>query len=300
MEEMQNFTMRLYRSFATLMVSFVIVCLLSSCSALRLGYSNGESVVYWWLDGYFDFEADQKPWVKNQLDQLFEWHRKTQLSTYAQLLAQIQKQIQHGVTPADVASDYDAMKKRMLIVLDKAAPPLADLALSLRPSQLVRLEKKFASNNEKYRKEYLKGDLEQRQLHRYKAVLKQTEYWFGNLTAEQEKKIHAASDARPLDNELWLNERMRRQQEMLTLLRKIQAEKPSRDQATKMLRDYITNAVNHFSDEKQQAFFESSNQNTMKMIAAIVNLTTPAQKMHATKKIQQWIEDCRTLEMKDG
>lgn len=291
--------MRLYRSFAAIVVSFFMLCLLSSCSALRLGYSNGESVVYWWLDGYVDFEADQKPWVRDHLDTLFEWHRATQLSAYAQLLAQIQKQMQHDVTPAEVAADYDAVKKRMLIVLDKAAPPLAELALSLQPSQLVHLEKKFASNNEKYRKEYLKGDLEQRQLHRYKAVLKQTEYWFGSLTLEQERKIHAASDARPLDNELWLNERIHRQQQMLALLRKILAERPSPEVATKMLRDYVANTINHFGDDKQQAFFESSNQSTIKMIATIVNLATPAQKAHAAKKIQQWIEDCRTLQIKE-
>ena len=52
---------------------------LAGCSSLRLVYNHGDTVLYWWLDAYVDFNADQKVWVKKDIDNLFSWHRKTQL-----------------------------------------------------------------------------------------------------------------------------------------------------------------------------------------------------------------------------
>ena len=75
---MQNFIMRPYRTFAIRIGIFLITgLLLLGCSAARFGYSNGETLSYWWLNGYVHFDADQKPWVKKQIATLFTWHRKT-------------------------------------------------------------------------------------------------------------------------------------------------------------------------------------------------------------------------------
>src|SRR5688572_13454835 len=114
---MQDFIMRPYHAFIRKVCLFLTVCLLVSCSALRLGYNNGESVVYWWLNSYVDFEAEQDPWVKRHIANLFQWHRKTQLNEYAQLLAQTQKQLHGNVTQTDVLASYDAVKKSMLLVV---------------------------------------------------------------------------------------------------------------------------------------------------------------------------------------
>jgi hypothetical protein len=287
--------MRLYRDSFPWVCVFVLACLLMGCSALRLGYSNGENVGYWWLNSYVDLEADQQPMVRRHIDDLFVWHRKTQLNDYAQLLTQAQRQMRRNVTQADVVTEYDAVKKRMLVMIDRTLPQLTDLALSLRPQQITHLEKKFASNNESYRKDYLRGDLEHRQSLRYKKVMKQAEYWFGNFSAEQEAQIRAASDARPLNNELWMEERVRRQQELIGLLKRIQAEKPSRDAVARMLKDYVTASLEHFGDEKHKAFFDASKDGMMRMVVVIVNLATPEQKEHAVKKLQKWIDDCHTL-----
>ncbi|WP_242490004.1 DUF6279 family lipoprotein [Noviherbaspirillum cavernae] len=292
--------MRSSRAFSSRAGIFVLACLLVGCSAVRLGYSNGETVVYWWLNSYVDFESDQTPWVKRHISHLFDWHRKTQLDDYAKLLTQTQQQLQRKVTPADVAADYDALKKRMLIVIDKAIPELTDLALSLQPQQIAQIEKKFESNNEKYRKEYLQGDLEQRQHVRYKKVMKQAEYWFGNFSAEQEARIRAASDARPANFEAHMAGRMRRQQEMVALLRKIQVEKPKHETAMRMLRTYVTATMVHFGDEKQKAVADAYADSTVQLSVMIINMATPQQTANAMTRLQKWIDDCRSMAGKEG
>jgi len=50
--------------------------------------------------------------------------------------------------------------------------------------------------------------------------LQQAQYWFGGFSREQEAAIRGLSDARPLNNELLMAERMHRQQALIDLLKK--------------------------------------------------------------------------------
>jgi len=296
---MQNFIMHSHRVFLLRLNLLLLACLLAGCSALRLGYANGDTVIYWWLIGYVDLSREQKPWVRAHVDRLFDWHRKTQLPDYVQLLSQVQDRIQRGsITPQDIHGDFAAVRKRVVLVLDKAVPELTDLAMSMDPHQIAHLEKQFASNNEKYRKEYLQASLEDRQRLRFKKVLNQAEYWFGEFSVEQEAKLRAASDARPLDNEILLDERLRRQQEMLALLRKVQAERPAREVVSRMIQDYITRGTANFTYAEHKAFFDGSSDGLAQLIATIINMATPEQKAHAVKRLQRWIDDCNSLAAK--
>lgn len=292
---MQNFIMQGYRAFSLRLSLLLLALVLAGCSAVRLGYANGDTFVYWWLNGYVDFTDDQKPWVKGHIDNLLAWHRKTQLKDYAQVLALVQQRLQQKVSSADVLSEYATVKKRALLVLDKATPELTELALSLQPQQIAHLEKKFAANNDKYRREYLRGSLEERQERRYEQVMKHAEYWFGNFSDQQQAQIRAASDARPVNYELWLAERMRRQQELLRILRKFQAERPTKEVAITVLKSYMATSGEHFTYAENKAFFDASSEGVAQMTALIINIATPAQKAHATKRLKKWIEDCETL-----
>lgn len=277
----------------------LLVLMLAGCSALRLGYANGDTFVYWWLNGYVDFTDEQKPWVKAHIDRLFDWHRKTQLREYAQFLGHVQQRLQAGpVNSADIHEDFNAVRKRAALVLEKAVPELTDLALAVQPEQIAHLEKKFAANNENYRKEYLQGNVDDRQRLRFKKVMKQAEYWFGNFSDEQEARIRKISDARPLDYNVWMTERVRRQQEMLRMLRKIHAEKPSREAVSRMIREFIAHSVENFTYAENKAFFDGSTDGMAQMIVTIVNVATAEQKEHAARRLQKWIEDCHALAAK--
>ncbi|MBC7500442.1 MAG: hypothetical protein H7315_08085 [Herminiimonas sp.] len=298
---MQNFITR-YRSgrdgLATQVFIFLMACLLAGCGAARLGYANGETISYWWLDGYVDIEPEQQPLVKKHLDDLFTWHRQTQLRDYVQLLTGVQKRLQSTVSATDISADTASIKKRMVVLTEKAAPQLADFALSLEPQQLVNMEKKFVENDAKYRKEYLRGDVEARQRFRFKKVMNQAEYWFGNFSNEQEARIRAASDARPLNNEIWFAEKVRRQGELLAILKKVQAEKPSHEAVTAALKTYLAAGIDKPAEHPQKRFFDASADSTAQLTTTVINLATPSQKDHAVRKVQQWIDDFNTLAAK--
>jgi hypothetical protein len=295
MKRMQDFIMRPSRIMAKRLLVLGLTSVLFACSAARIGYNNGETVSYWWLNSYVDFESEQKPWVKQHIDDLFVWHRKTQLREYVKLVSRIQHRDLATVTKTDLLSDYDDGRTRIMQITDRAAPDLADLTLSLTPAQIGNIEEKFTKNNNKFRKEYLSGSTAERQEFRYKKMMKQAEYWFGNFSREQEKKLRVMSDARPLNNELMLAARMQRQKELIAMLQRIHAEKPSRDAAAMMIRKYVADTMTYYGNKQQQAFADVSKDANAALVAEMMRMATPEQKRHFINTLQDWISDFNRL-----
>ena len=276
---------------------FLIVLMVAAagCSSIRFTYNQGDTLLYWWLNNYLDLDSDQSGFVKKDIDELLQWHRKTQLKDYVQLLANGQRQLAGNLSHADLMGDYRDIKARTELLAYKALPELADLARSVRPEQIAQMEKKFAKNNETYRKKFMRGDLEQRQKARFKKSMEQFELWFGNFSSEQEAVLRKASDARVLDNEIWMDERIRRQKQILTVLRKVQQEKLSKEATVSALHNLVKELFARFEAPERKAFFDTYTDQTIQMILTAARIATPAQKAHAQKRMQGWIEDFNVL-----
>lgn len=281
----------------TLRCLFLIAVMgvLAACSSLKLAYNNGDTLLYWWLDGYVDLNADQKDQVKRDIDKLFQWHRKTQLEDYIQILQTGQRQLAGNPSADDLAQDFDQVKQRTERLLLQAKPELAELARSLQPDQIATLEKKFAANTEDFRKKNMKGDREAQQKFRYKKSMEQFELWFGKFTTEQEAQIRQASDARPLDNAIWLAERQRRQRAVLTLVRKVQQEQLGKEATMALIDKLIKDSFNRLEQSEHKAFFDASEKASIELVLTVIRIATPQQKAHAQQRMQGWINDFQSL-----
>jgi hypothetical protein len=276
---------------------FLILCvaLVGACSSIKFTYNHGDTLLYWWMDGYVDLDSSQSALVKKDIDKLFHWHRQTQLRDYAKLLANGQKQLAGNLTQADLLRDYQEIKHSTELLLNKAAPELADVAQAMRPEQITHLEKKFAKNNADYRKKFMTGDTAKRQKVRYEKTLDQFEFWFGSFSRDQEAAIRRASDARPLDNDIWLEERMRRQQLIVSMLRKVQAEKMNKEATVAQVQAIVKDTFDRLESPERKAFYDGYIDTTSKLILQVATMATPAQKAHAHKRMQSWIDDFNTL-----
>jgi hypothetical protein len=67
-----------------------------------------------------------------------------------------------------------------------------------------QMEKKFAKNNDDFRKKFMSGSIDDQQEARFKKSMEQFELWFGNFSRDRKRQLRKASDARPLDNDIWL------------------------------------------------------------------------------------------------
>ena len=262
---------------------------------IKLGYRNADTVGLLWIDRYLDLTSEQKNYLKPRLRELVTWHRTTQLPDYAAFATEMQKLAQRSITPAEVTALGKQLEQRAYTAVEHALPVMADLALLLTPDNISAMEDKFADNDDQFRDDnYVKGDVGKQQKARYEKSLDRVEEWYGRFNREQRAAIRKLSDARPLDNDILLAERQRRESELVALLTRVQRDKPSRDAVIGLLRNY--NERFEFSpDPDRRAFQQSLRQATEAMDAAIHNLATPAQRERAIAKIQDWIDDFRSL-----
>jgi hypothetical protein len=273
-----------------------LVVLAAGCSTIRFTYNHGDTLLYWWLNAYIDIDSDQSDWVKKDIDNLFQWHRTTQLRDYAGLLTKMQRQLGDGsVTQEELLSDYRDIKARTELLAFKALPQLADLAMSIKPDQIAQLEKKFAKNNNDFRKKFMSGSVDDQQEARFKKAKEQFDLWFGSFSREQEAQLRKASDARPLDNEIWLQERMLRQKKIIVLLRRIQQEKLNKEQTMSAVHNLLRDLLDRMEAPERKAFFDAYVDNTAKFILTAIRITTPEQKAHAQQRMQGWINDFNAL-----
>jgi hypothetical protein len=293
---MKNFSTHhplLQRTRALFLIA--LLALMSACSTIRLSYNHGDTLLYWWMDAYVDFEGDQSDWVKRDIRELFQWHRKTQLHDYAALLGTFQRQLAGNPTQADLLNDYRELRARGDVLVQRAAPDLADLARSLNPDQIQQMEERFNKKNDEYRRKFVSGSVEKRQDARFDKSMEQFKLWFGGFSNEQEAALRKASDARPLDAHIWLDERIYRQRKILTLARKIQQEKPSKEQATTMISALMREFLHRAEAPERKAFYDAYINSTANYILAAIRIATPAQRAHAQKRMQGWIDDFNAL-----
>lgn len=280
---------------ARMLLLIAVMTIVAGCSTIRFTYDHGDTLLYWWLNAYIDMDSDQSGWVKQDIDNLFQWHRKTQLKDYAGMLNNFQRQLAGNPTQADLASDYRDVKARTELLAFKALPEMADLARSVKPDQIAQLEKKFRKNNDDFRKKFMSGDQDDQRKVRFKKSMDQFELWFGHFSSEQEAVLRKASDARPLDNDVWLEERMLRQRKIVTLLRRVQQEKLGKEQTMALIHKLLRDFFDRFDAPERKPFFDAYMDSTYKYILTAVRIATPAQKAHAQKRMQGWIEDFNHL-----
>jgi hypothetical protein len=272
-----------------------LIALSAGCSTIRFTYNHGDTLLYWWLNAYLDLDSDQSSWVKEDIDRLFQWHRQTQLRDYAGLLTNMQRQLAGNPTQADLLSDYRDIKARTELLAFKALPQLADLARSVKPDQIAQMEKKFAKNNDKFRRDFMSGDVDHQKKVRFDKAMDQFELWFGGFSSDQKAALRRASDARPLDNEIWLQERKMRQQKIIALLKRVQRDKQSREQTMAAIHDLLRDFFDRFDAPDRKQFFDAYIDSTSKFILTAIKMATPEQKAHAQKRMQGWIDDFNTL-----
>jgi len=268
--------------------------LVSGCSALRIGYSQAPDLVYWWLDGYVDWNSAQTPRVRAALTQWFAWHRRTQLPDYAALLARAQTEVLADTTAARVCEWQVDVVKRANTAFDQAVPAAADILLTITPQQIAHLERRYTKNNEEFRDDFLQPDLRKRAEVALKRTVERAETLYGRLDDAQRERIALALARSPFDPEAWYAERRQRQQEVLQLLRSIVAGRATRDQVQAGLRVYAEH-LQRSPQEGYRRYSERLMEFNCGFAAALHNGTSAEQRRDAAKTLAGWEGDLRAL-----
>ncbi len=271
-----------------------LLVLLGGCSALRFGYNQADEIVFWWLDGYADFDNAQSFRVRRALTQWHVWHRRTQLPDYSALLVQVQAEVAEATTAQRVCSWWNSGLGRIDVVLNAAIPAAAELLLTLSPQQIEHIERRYGKFNAEFRDDYLQADAAQRLKVSVKRAVDRAEAFYGRLDDAQRELIGRLVAQSPFDPELWFSERKARQQEALQMLRRLKAEAASADQAQAAVRAYFERMAQSPRAEYRR-YAQNLVQYNCQFAAELHNATSAAQRQVLVEKLRGWEADLRAL-----
>ncbi len=274
------------------------VAWIAGCSSVPLAYNNGPQLAWWWVDGYFDFNRDQTPAVKQALDKLFDWHRSTQIALYLPLLGTAQAQVTEPTTAAQACRWQDQGRELLEPTLERLLNSAADVLPGLGEAQFKHLESRYVKVLAEMRDDFLQADRAERHKQSVKRALERAERLYGRLDEPQRRVIDAGVAASPFNPELWWQERQRRQRDTVQTLRRLAADKADRDQRLAALRTLVAR-VERSPDAGYRAYQVKLADYNCGLAAQIHNTTTLAQRKQARENLKEWEADLRQLMARD-
>ena len=269
----------------------VLACL-SACSAVRLSYNNAPELMYWWLDGFVDFDKAQSQRVRADLAALARWHRKEELPKVADLLQSAQTLAsQPQVSAEQICSLYERGASRMETWVQRALPTAAAIAPGLQQSQLKSMAVAYDKNNRKWRDEWLSTDADGVAKRSVK-IRERLEDFYGPLSPAQLRPLQARLERAAQDEPLHYREIVRRQQLLLQTLAQLRQTDTTHAQAVlaELAQGYF-----HSSDAAYRASREASVSQTCEAMAELHRSTTAQQRNAMVAALQGYARDVQSL-----
>jgi Family of unknown function (DUF6279) len=273
-----------------LIIAAVLLPGLAGCSAIKLAYNQAPDLTYWWLDGYFDFNGQQSPKVRDELAKLFAWHRANELPKTAALLSDAARLMPGEITAAQACRFYEQGRSLVDSVAAQALPTMAEMVPTFSSAQLEHLQRKFVKNNEEYTRDYLRSD----DAKRLKRSIERSESIYGKLGPEQIAVIQKVLANSGFDAQLSLKERKRRQQDTLDTLSNLIEVKATPQAAQQALRALTERAWNS-PDPAFRAYAQKLTEQSCQNFALIHASTTATQRAKAVQTLRGYEQDLRTL-----
>ncbi len=276
------------------LVLALALSVIAGCSVARFGYNQAHHLTYWWLDGYVDFNDAQKPRTQEAITQWFNWHRRVQLPEYANLLTHAQKFVLEDITAERTCGLWTEIRGYMDSAFERALPITAEMAVTLTPPQIQNIERRYAKVNVEFREEHLQGNTSKRLKKSIERTTERAEFFYGKLDNAQQELVARCVTRSPYEVNIWNTERERRQQDIVQVLRRLNADGPSQDRVQEAFRAYMER-IYRSPNNDYRTYAEQLWIYNCAFVASLHNTTTAGQRNHAAKRLKGWESDIRVL-----
>jgi hypothetical protein len=282
-----NFLSRLARIIGAL----ALAAALGGCAgAIKLGYNNLDELAFWWIDSHLDLNDEQDTRVREDLARLHRWHRHQELPQLADTLKSLEQLVAGTMTPAQACAFVPGLRARLQAIADRAEPAVVTLGLGLAPEQLKHLERKFQRTNKDFQKDWVRPEAAARSEKRFDQTVDRMEMIYGKLDDAQKAVIRAQIDKSQFDPRRVLDERQRRQQDLLQTLRKLAGQPIALDDARVQVRGYLRR-LQESPDAAWRAYEQTLLQEGCATFSMLHNSTTPAQREAGVRRLRGYQRD---------
>lgn len=261
---------------------------------VRLAYNQAPDALYWWLDTYFDFNEAQSLRVREGLDAVQKWHRRNELSAYADMLQKMQRLAPGEITGEQVCGLLSEARERALALSQALEPTIVAVAPLLSGEQISHLEKQLAKRNRKWRAEWLEGPPRERTEHRVKQAVERAERFYGRFEPAQRTVARAIVEASAFDAQQTYRETQRRQHDAVRTLRQLQTQQPAPAATQAMMRTLFDRSLES-PDAAYRSYLEALTRTGCAGVATLHNSTTASQRARAVETLKGYETDARAL-----
>ena len=271
-----------------------LVLLFTACSTVRFAYNQGDTLIRWWIDDHIGLTAEQEVLTRELLEQQFWWHRTEQLVDVSKTLEQLHLQLNRPLSTQEVSQFSEDLKKYIYAIAKKATPDAAKIFVTLQNNQIEKMQKRMQKGNEKFTKEWLPPDLEKQNKVRADKVINRVEWLFGSINQEQEEKIRQHIKNNPLDMNMVYQERLRRQNDLIKIVKSINQNKLNQQQAEELLTVYMKN-FEYGTTKEQQDFGKKRAAIGVQLSSFITHTMNDDQRKYASGRVETWALDVQEL-----
>jgi hypothetical protein len=271
-----------------------LVLLITACSTVRFAYNQGDTLIRWWIDDHIGLTAEQEVLTRELLEQQFWWHRTEQLAEVSKTLEQLRRQLHRPLSTKEVSQFSDDLKKFIYAIAKKSTPDAAKIFVTLQSNQIEKMQKRMQKGNEKFAKEWLPPSAEKQNKVRADKVIDRVEWLFGTINKEQEEKIRQHIKNNPLDMNMVYQERLRRQNDLIKIVRTIHQNKLNQQQAEELLMVYMKN-FEYGTSKEQQDFGKKRAAIGVQLSSFITHTMNDEQRKYASGRVETWALDVQEL-----
>ncbi|MDO4235755.1 DUF6279 family lipoprotein [Pseudomonas sp.] len=274
--------------FIVLLLTMSLV--LAGCNRVGLAYRNLDVIIPWTLNDYLDMNAGQKSWFNDKLKEHLAWHCTTQLPGYLDWLDRLQQMVDaNKITDAALQARTVEAKQAIAEIAREITPSAVHLLQGLDDQQVKEMNDALAKDLRKRQDEYLKPPLAQQIKERAERMSKRLDAWIGPLSASQQQRVVAWSEALGDQNNEWIGNRAHWQAQFSEALR--QRNSPGFAQKMQQL---LVDRESLWTPEYRAAYAQTEAA-ARSLIADLMAQSTEQQRMKLSQKIDKVRGDFQAL-----
>ncbi|HET7198981.1 MAG TPA: DUF6279 family lipoprotein [Burkholderiales bacterium] len=258
----------------------------AGCSTARVAYDHADIYLKWKASSYLALDDAEAVELGGRVDEFLAWHRARALPQYAALADETARRLARGLSQEDLVWGYDAALVQARESARAAAERIAPLLDRLTSAQAAYLERRFADDNRRFARKYLRGGEGERRRLRVERNVERLEEWVGELSGEQVRRVARYSERAPLLEDLRARDHLRLQGELLALVRAHAA------------RARLAEAASHWERGREPAYaaaYEASRAEYFAMLLDIDRSLTREQRGRAVRRLRGWADEFRAL-----
>ncbi len=261
-------------------LSLLLGTLLLSACLVRMAYNNADWLLIWKIDDAIDLNAAQKDFLITHLKEHLRWHRETELEKTIAFLNRTQIAAASGVSKFKIEgalAEYAQLRNALAV---HGAADSAEFFAQISDEQVDKLQKSLQKSNKDWERR-AKLPARPRSADRTERILDMITDWTGSLSSTQERQLTLSIEHLPDVLDIWLAHTKERQQQFVEIVRSARTDRAAASQAL----------VTWITAETLPPQLAAHRSAVYDLIIEVDRLCTKAQRDHAVRKLQTWIDD---------